>query len=146
MYVILKIKGTQLILKIFDTLQYEKLKKIYALLSFSKTRWSSAENMFVRLLKLRICLTALPGEIFHNHSDQDLDFDAKASFIIQNPCFWKENTGMKLLFSPICHALRYMEGGRALYSSVYAIFLWIKYHISHLDINMRESLQLGIWI
>lgn len=94
-----------------------------------------------RATKVKAACAALPREILN--SDLDIDMSESLKQLVTDPAYWKRVSSVEILFKTIASCLTYLEGDEATFSSLYASFIAIKYHLKKLDAGMREGLSLS---
>ncbi len=85
--------------------------------------------------------TALPGEILNTELDIDICNELKA--LVTDPTYWKGVDAMETFFMTINSCLTYLEGDEATFSTMYACFVAIKYHIKTLNRAIMDTFNLG---
>jgi hypothetical protein len=140
LFMVKTLKSSHLLLALFDKLCLEKYKKTYVLILFTKTRWGTIYFAAQRASVVKAACAALPSEILN--SDLDIDIPVQLKRQVTDPMYWKGVAAMEALFKTISTCLSYLEGDEATFSSVYACFVAIKFHLSTLDASVKDSLNL----
>ena len=135
-YMVKTLRSSHLLLQLFDKLCMEKYKKRYNLILFTKTRWGTVYFAAQRASVVKAACASLPGEILN--ADLDIDMCDKLKALVTDPAYWKGVAAFEVLFKTIISCLTYLEGDEATFSSVYACFVAIKYHLKSLD-NYRQG-------
>jgi len=141
LYMVKTLKSSHLLLQLFDKLCLEKYKKVYTLILFTKTRWGTVYYAAKRASAVKTACASLPGEILN--SDLDIDMCDKLKTLVTDPAYWKGVAAFEVLFRTISSCLSYLKGDEATFSSVYACFVAIKYHLKTLDHTVKEGLSLN---
>lgn len=141
LFMVKTLKASHLLLQLFDKLCLEKYKKTYMLILFTKTRWGTVYYAAQRATLVKAACASLPGEILNG--DLDIDMCEKLKQLVTDPAYWKGVAAFEFLFKTISSCLTYLEGDEATFSSVYACFIAIKYHLRKLDCTVKESLSLS---
>jgi hypothetical protein len=118
----------------------EKYKNSYVLILFTKTRWGTIYFEAQRTSVVKAACTALPSKILN--SDLDINISDQLKRQVTDPMYWKGVAAMEALFKTVSTCLSYLEGNEATFSSVYACFVAIKFHLSTLDASEKDSLNL----
>jgi hypothetical protein len=141
LYMVKTLKSSHLLLQLYDKLCIEKYKTTYTLILFTKTRWGTFFYAAQGATVVNAACAALPGEILN--SDLDINMCEELKQLLTNSSFWKRVASMEALFKTIASCLMYLEGDEATFSSVYASFIAIKYHLRKLDASVWEGLSLN---
>jgi hypothetical protein len=141
LFMVKTMKSSHLLLQLFDKLCIEKYKKVYTLILFTKTRWGTVFFAAQRAHKVKAACAALPSEILN--SDLDIDICDKLKQLLTDQTYWKGVAAMEALFKTISSCLAYLEGDEATFSSVYACFVAIKYHLKKLNGFVRDAFNLN---
>ena len=96
--------------------------------------------MAQRASVVKAACAALPSEILN--SDLDINVSDQLKRQVTDPMYWKGVAAMEALFKTISTCLSYLEGDEATFSSVYACFVAIKFHLSTRDASVKDSLNL----
>jgi hypothetical protein len=137
LFMVKSLKSSHLLLQLFDKLCMEKYKKTYVLMLFTRTRWGTVFFAAQRANLVKAACSALPSEIVN--SDLDIDICDKLKQLLTDPLFWKGAAALDALFMTISSCLSYLEGDEATFSSVYACFVAIKYHLKKLEGVVKDG-------
>jgi hypothetical protein len=134
------IRSVHLITALYDKLCLEKYGKVLVLILFTRSRWATVFFAAQRANRVKAACAALPGEITHAELDIDMPEDLRELLI--DPAFWRGVSAMERFFKPICCCLTYLEGDGATFSSVYACFLAMLFHVKTLSTSVMGPFDL----
>jgi hypothetical protein len=140
-FMVKTLKSSHLLLQLFNKLCLEKFKKTYVFILFTKTRWGTVFFTAQRASTVKATCTTLPSEILN--AELDIDTCDKLKALVTDPAYWKGVTAMETLFMMISSYLTYLEGDEATFSTVYACFVVIKYHIKTFNCTIMDAFNLG---
>ncbi|CAK9873512.1 unnamed protein product [Sphagnum jensenii] len=87
---------------------------------------------------VKVTCAALLGKILNAKLNMDI---IKA--LVIDLAYWKGVATMEMFFMMISSRLTYLEGDKATFSTVYACFVVIKYHIKTLNCAITDAFNLG---
>ena len=125
-------KSVGILRKIMESICKEKLNKVYTLVFFSTSRWSSINYMVCRLLLLKSVLISIPSAILHESEARGIDPSFKMPKeleTIMNKDFWTTNVILKTVFDLICKCIGALEADQSTMSLAYAAFVAVRAHI-----------------
>jgi hypothetical protein len=136
--VVIGVRQVHLFHAVYDKLCLEKFGKTLALVLYTKTRWGTVKHAAQRILRARPALMQLASEVEMN-PDLHLKFPVALKTTLQDNAFWKGVKSLDALFTPIVSCLTFLEGDEATFSSVYACYLAILYHIRTLQDTTKDG-------
>ena len=77
------------------------------------------------------------------NADLDIDKSDKLKALVTDPAYWKGVAAFEVLFRTVSSCLTFLKGDEDTFSSVYACFVAIKYHLKKLNGSVKESLNLN---
>jgi hypothetical protein len=90
---------------------------------------------------VKVACVVLPCEILN--VELDIDICDKLKVLVIDLAYWKGVIAMERLFMTISSCLTYLEGDEATFSTVYACFVVIKYHIKTFNYVVMDAFNLG---
>ncbi len=140
-FMVKTLKLSHLLLQLFIKLCLEKFKKTYVFIFFTKTLWSTVFFTMQHASMVKVACVVLPCEILN--VELDIDICDKLKVLVIDLAYWKGVIAMERLFMTISSCLTYLEGDEATFSTVYACFVVIKYHIKTFNYVVMDAFNLG---
>lgn len=147
-YVSKSVKNTGMIRKLYDSLCTEKYGKPLVMKLFSPTRWTSCNEMFKRLIRVRPALTLMSHAILNERESRQIDTDFKLPSrledILKDPSFWSGiNTAISVL-NPIAACLGLLESDTCTMSDAYASFIFMRAFIKCSCLTPAQKQQIDV--
>lgn len=132
-FVATSIKNNKDLQRIYKTLSTEMLRREYAVLLYSSSRWGSIYNMLTRLIQIENVVRAMGTVITIERASDGIQESTaipnEFARLSSDPGFWERVHHAKAIFGPIYSAIRALESNCATMASAYACFLMVRMHI-----------------
>lgn len=127
------IRNKHLLRKLYEVLCEEKLGKPYAMVLYSKTRWSSVNFMLQRVLETKSVLAHIPlsvvADLERLKLDEDIDVPQELTQLVTSKQFWDRVQQASLAYDPICTCIGVCESDTSTMATAFASLLFVRVHI-----------------
>lgn len=104
---------------------------------YSKSRWSTINSMFQRLLKLKEVLTVLPLSCIyqrgHHNPDPTFQLPPALLAIVNSGHFWESLARTRNAYGTICKCIGVSESDSASFSTAFVSLLYARVHLKTSD-------------
>ncbi|KAI0557485.1 Ribonuclease H-like protein [Gracilaria domingensis] len=127
MFVSKTVKNVGLLRKLYESICMEMKGRIYAMVLFSPTRWTSVNRMLSRLLTVRSVLAFIPVVLLNERSQRGIDpqfeLPNNLATTLMSASFWANVERIVSVLEPISYYIGLLESDTATLSDAYACFV-----------------------